>query len=154
MTEKNTKITIEFEPNWLENRVCIALGRVLMTRYNWSLILIAILIWSFGGSLFPYSGNANFDMLSSMNEYFRYMSVFSIAVGLFFATQRAHILVGLGIANYLLGLASIMMSKVLLLNGLSGVFLLHPLNIFCFLLILKNIWILAVDKAVNESARG
>ena len=136
---------------WIENRVCVVLGRVLMTRYNWSLILIAMLMWVFGGMLFLYSANANFDMAATVNEYLKSMSMFAIAVGLFFSTKRAHILVGLGITNYLLSVGSIVMIKTFFLQSFLGAFFFYPLNIFCFLLILKNMWIFAVDKAVNEA---
>jgi len=152
MTKKKEKLTKEFEPNLIENRVCSALGRLLITPYNWSLILLAVLIWSFGDSLVSYSANANFDMAVAVNEYSKNISMFAIAVGLYFSERRAHLLVGLGVANYLLCFGSIIMSKTLFLHGLAGEFLFKSLSIFCLLLILKNIWILALDKEMNRQA--
>lgn len=141
------------DPNWVENKLCVVLGRALITPYNWSLILMTILIWSFGGSIFMYSANANFDMSVVVNEYARNISMFAIAVGFFFSTKRSNILVGLGVGNYLLCLGSIVMSKTLFLQGMVGELCFKPLSILCFLLLLKNIWILAVDRAVNNAVK-
>lgn len=148
---RNKKQAREFEPNWLESRLCLILGNLLMRPYNWSLILLTALIWGFGGCLFSYSANANFDMLRTVSEYFRDISILLIAVGLFFKARRAHYVVGLGIINYLLSVMSIIMSKTLFLNGLMGICIFYPLNIFCILLAIKNVWIMALDKAINAS---
>lgn len=138
------------EPNRVESIICIGLGRVMITPYNWSLVVLTVLIWGFS-NLLTYSANANFDMTIAINEYAKYISFISIGVGLYFSGKRPHHLVGLGVANYLLSLITLIMSKVFFMNGFVGIFLLNPMSIFCLMLILKNIWTLGVDKAINES---
>jgi len=153
MNKNNNNEKQELAYNWIENKACVAVGRLLITPYDWSLFIATIIIWSFGGSIFSYSGNANFDMSIVTNEYTKNLSMFAIAIGFFFSTKRSNILIGLGIGNYLLCFGSVIMSKTLFAQGVIGELLLKPLSIFCFLLLLKNMWILAVDRAVNKEVK-
>jgi len=140
-----------FEVEKTENIICNAVGRVLINPYNWGLILATILIWSIG-AIFGYSANANFDMSALINEYTRNLSLLAIAVGFFFTSRRAYILVGVGIGSYLLSFFAQMLSKTLLFQGMVGELAIKPLSIFCFMLLLKHMWILAVDREVNNMA--
>ena len=143
----------EIQADYIENKICSIIGRLLITRYNWSLVLTTILIWVFGGAIFGYSANANFDMSVLLNEYTKVFSLFAIGVGFFFSLRRSYFLVGLGIGSYLISLASQIMSKTLVLNGAFGALALKPLSIFCLMLILKNMWILAVDREINNMSQ-
>ena len=150
MDKNENKDNQELNTNLIENKVCMAVGRLLITPYNWSLLIATVMIWSLGGSIFMYSANANFDMAVLVNEYTRNFSMLAIAIGFFFSTKRSYILIGLGIGNYLLCFSALMMSKTLFAQGMIGELLFKPLSIFCFLLLLKNMCILAIDRELNN----
>jgi len=117
---------------------CIA-SKIMNTPYNWSLVLMTIIIWVFGGAIFPYSANSNFDMAIAINEYAKLMGLAAVVLGVLKQSSHSKRMVGLGISCYLLSLASVLMSKTLFASGLLGTLVLKPLAIFCLLLLLKNI---------------
>jgi hypothetical protein len=133
----------------LEDTTCCIANKIMNTPYNWSLMLMTIILWVFGGAIFPYSANSNFDMAIAINEYTKLMGLVTIVLGVLKQSSHSKRMVGLGISCYLLSLVSVVMSKTLFASGLVGELTLKPLSIFCFLLLLKNILLIA-----NEDTRG
>lgn len=115
-------------------------NNILVTKYNWSLILIAALIWYLFLSPFY---NSNFDLPSSI---FNYLIFFSGATFLTCfikaennkskhnATRDYSILVFLG------SIIVLMMQKNFYLSQNVSITLL-PLDILGFLMLIKNIYI-------------
>ena len=127
----------------LEYTICCIASKIMNTPYNWSLMLMTIILWVFGGAIFPYSSNSNFDMAIAINEYVKLMGLAAIVLGVLKQSSYLKRIIGLGVGCYLLSLASVLMSKTLFASGLVGELALKPLAIFCFLLLLKNILLMA-----------
>ncbi len=127
----------------LEYTICCIASKIMNTPYNWSLMLMTIILWVFGGAIFPYSSNSNFDMAIAINEYVKLMGLAAIVLGVLKQSSYSKRIIGLGVGCYLLSLASVLMSKTLFASGLVGELALKPLAIFCFLLLLKNILLMA-----------
>jgi hypothetical protein len=132
----------------LEDTLCCIANKIMNTPYNWSLVLMTIVIWAFGGAIIPYSANSNFDMAIAINEYAKLIGLAAIVLGVL--KQSSQRIIGLGVCCYLLSLASVLMSKTLFASGLVGELALKPLAIFCFLLLLKNILLIANEATKTQ----
>jgi len=128
---------------------CIA-SKIMNTPYNWSLVLMTIIIWVFGGAIFPYSANSNFDMAIAINEYAKLLGLAAMVLGVLKQSSHSKRIIGLGVCCYLLSLASVLMSKTLFASGLVGELALKPLATFCFLLLLKNILLIANEATKTQ----
>ena len=47
---QNTELKIAAK---LEDIICRITNRIMNTTYNWSLVLMTIILWVFGGAIFP-----------------------------------------------------------------------------------------------------
>jgi hypothetical protein len=65
----------------LEDTLCCIANKIMNTPYNWSLALMTIVIWAFGGAIIPYSANSNFDMAIAINEYAKLIGLAAIVLG-------------------------------------------------------------------------
>ena len=127
----------------LETIICKSISCALKTRYNWSLILLTAFIWVFAGGLFSYSTNQNFDMTSSVFSYVQYLSVVIIIYGLIASmadAPSATRLLRLGIITYLLALFTIISTRNFGIVFMIGVWVIKPLAIYSFLLIIQTLW--------------
>ena len=111
---------------------------------------MTIILWVFGGAIFPYSANSNFDMAIAINEYAKLMGLAAIVLGVLKQSSHSKRIIGLGISCYLLSLAAVLMSKTLFASGLVGELALKPLATFCFLLLLKNILLMATEATKTQ----
>ena len=134
----------------LEDIICCITNKIMNTPYNWSLGLMTIILWVFGGAIFPYSANSNFDMAIAINEYAKLMGLAAIVLGVLKQSSYSKRIIGLGVGCYLLSLASVLMSKTLFASGLVGELALKPLAILCVLLLLKNILLIANEDTKTE----
>jgi hypothetical protein len=70
----------------MQNKTCFntyrIISKVLNTPYNWSLLLMTVIIWAFSGNWFSYSTNQNFDMLTYSQESIKLLSLSVIIFGL------------------------------------------------------------------------
>lgn len=134
----------------LEDIICCITNKIMNTPYNWSLVLMTIILWVFGGAIFPYSANSNFDMATAINEYAKLIGLAAIVLGVLKQSSHSKRTIGVGISCYLLSLASVLMSKTLFASGLVGELALKPLATFCFLLLLKNILLIANEATKTQ----
>ena len=134
----------------LEDTICCIANKIMNTPYNWSLVLMTIILWVFGGAIFPYSANSNFDMAIAINEYAKLMGLAAIVLGVLKQSSYSRRIVGLGVSCYLFSLASVLMSKTLFASGLVGELALKPLATFCFLLLLKNVLLIANEATKTQ----
>ena len=134
----------------LEDIICCITNKIMNTPYNWSLVLMTIILWVFGGAIFPYSANSNFDMAIAINEYAKLLGLAAIVLGVLKQSSHSKLIIGLGVCCYLLSLASVLMSKTLFASGLVGELALKPLATFCFLLLLKNILLIANEATKTQ----
>ena len=125
-------------------RVTGYLDSMLVTKYNWSLLLLSLITWS----VIAYFGyyNTNFDIMSSAANYIIATSLISILIGFVQRIERSRIIVLMKIAITtlfvaFLGLISVKSIEPMFNN--LGCFLLLPLGIFGFFLLLKNLWLLS-----------
>ena len=126
-----------------EHKIVDLIGRVLVTKYNFSLVIITVLWWMFA-CLFQYY-NTNFDMLSTAGNYIMYLSLISISVGLTSNGNHYKHLAKLGVLSAILVVFTLSASKSVSTALLSEMWLV-PISMFCFLLLLKNIWLAASFK--------
>lgn len=134
----------------LESITCKIVSSIINTRYNWSIIVATIIIWSL--SVFTYSSNSNFDMSVAINDHIRVFSLLAILVGFLQNTKQHSFLIKIGTISFLLSLFAIIMTKTLIMNGTIGVLLLSPLSIFCFLILVKNIWNIGVSSFTSTAS--
>ncbi|MCF8494372.1 MAG: hypothetical protein K9G65_03160 [Rickettsiaceae bacterium] len=92
----------------LEDTLCCIANKIMNTPYNWSLVLMTIVIWAFGGAIIPYSANSNFDMAIAINEYAKLIGLAAIVLGVLKQSSYSKRMVGLGVSCYLLSLASVL----------------------------------------------
>ena len=134
----------------LEATICCIANKIMDTSYNWSLVLMTIILWVFGGAIFPYSANSNFDMAIAINEYAKLLGLAALVLGVLKQSSYSRRIVGLGVSCYLFSLASVLMLKTLFASGLVGELALKPLATFCFLLLLKNILLIANEATKTQ----
>ena len=134
----------------LEATICCIANKIMDTSYNWSLVLMTIILWVFGGAIFPYSANSNFDMAIAINEYAKLLGLAALVLGVLKQSSYSRRIVGLGVSCYLFSLASVLMSKTLFASGLVGELALKPLATFCFLLLLKNVLLIANEATKTQ----
>jgi hypothetical protein len=120
----------------------------LTTTYNWSLVLMTILIW-FVTSWVLYSSNNNFDMMVSTNHYIMLFALVSIICGM---CQRisgmqedAGELIRIAIMSFFLSLLTVITVKIVGIIFWIGIWVINPLNLFCFLLNIKKLWYVSLS---------
>jgi hypothetical protein len=145
---------MENNTNSTERKIVDLIGKVLVTKYNFSLVIITALWWMFA-CVFQYY-NTNFDPLVLSGNYIMYLSLISISLGLTIDGSRYKHLAKLGVLSAILVVFTLSASKSVP-AALLGEMWLVPISMFTFLLLLKNIW-LAVsfkeDSQVEDKKRG
>lgn len=129
--------------NNLEVKIVTNLTRVLVTPYNWSLLLITAVIFYLYA--LPYYNN-NYDMPSTFSNYLILFSGGSlIARYLKYDSNNTQDLVGeYAVLSLILSIATLLLIKTTLLYNIASITLV-PVNILVFLLLLKNIF-LSIQK--------
>jgi hypothetical protein len=145
----------------MENKIDIEkviqdkLGVILDTPYNWSLIVATIFIWIFTGGLFAYSSNNNFDMTTMLQDYIKCFSLTTIIIGFFLKeglvskTDRST-LISIGISTYIFSLLTIILMKNFGLFWWLGYWIIKPLGIFSFLLLIKKLFVVISGDKIEE----
>lgn len=124
-----------------ENKPCHIMNKILNTPYNFSLLLLTVIIWY----IFCYVpfANAGYDRTSSMFHYIMFFSGGSVIASYVKQKQEALDQVGTyGAASMLLSMMSLLLCKSLGLWTIihySVMWLLVPSSIFIFLLLVKTI---------------
>lgn len=141
MTNENQ--TQEIVKDNLETRICKAISKGIDTPYNWSLIIATLVLWTISGAI-VYSTNQNFDMVTSVSNYIQFSSLAAILYGLLkrnsegaFMTRQ---LLRMGIATYILSLLTMIMMKNFGIIFTIGLWVVKPICIFSFLLLIKTMW--------------
>lgn len=124
----------------MERKIVNFIGKVLVTKYNISLIIMTILWWVFGCYL-PYY-NTNFDMISTVANYVFILSSVSILIGSINCGNHYKHLVKLGVLSVLLIIFISSASKSVLTSYMCKVGV-KPIGMFSFFLLLKNLWLAA-----------
>jgi hypothetical protein len=138
----------------MQNKTCFntyrIISKVLNTPYNWSLLLMTVIIWAFSGNWFSYSTNQNFDMLTYSQESIKLLSLSVIIFGLLKRapdepddTAEKNNVIKLGIITYVLSLFTVLSIKSIGYSLLLGIWIFQPLSIFLFLMIIQQIWKIA-----------
>lgn len=125
--------------NNLEVKIVTNLTRVLVTPYNWSLLLITAVIFYLYA--LPYYNN-NYDMPSTFANYLILFSGGSlIAKYLRQVRSNTQDLVGeYAVLSLILSIATLLLIKTTLFYNIASITLV-PVNILVFLLLLKNIFL-------------
>lgn len=125
--------------NNLEVKIVTNLTRVLVTPYNWSLLLITAVIFYLYA--LPYYNN-NYDMPSTFANYLILFSGGSL-IAKYLRQDRDNNkdLVGeYAVLSLILSIATLLLIKTTLLYNIASITLV-PVNILVFLLLLKNIFL-------------
>lgn len=133
--------------NSTEHKIVDLIGKALITKYNFSLVIITALWWMFA-CVFQYY-NTNFDPLVLSGNYIMYLSLISISLGLTFNGSHYKHLARLGILSAILVVFALSASKGVP-TALLGEMWLVPISMFCFLLLLKNIWLAVNFKGDSQ----
>ncbi len=129
---------MENNTNSMERKIVDLIGKALVTKYNFSLIIITAL-WRMFACVFQYY-NTNFDLLVLSSNYIMYLSLISILLGLTINGIHYKHLARLGILSVVLVVFALSASKSVP-TALLGEMWLVPISMFTFLLLLKNIWL-------------
>ena len=135
----------------MERKVINLIGEVLITPYNFSLVMMTALWWILC-YYSPYNGTGNFDMIVTMTNYVIYLNLIAIAVGLSIASNHCKYLARLGAVGFALSILALAATKSYVAHRF-GAFIATPASQFCFLLLLKNIWISSsgsIDSQEND----
>jgi hypothetical protein len=130
-----------------EHKIVDLIGKALITKYNFSLVIITVLWWMFA-CVFKYY-NTNFDPLVSAENYIMYLSLISISLGLTSNGNHYKHLAKLGVLSAILVVFALSTSKSVS-TALLGEMWLVPISMFCFLLLLKNIWLVVSFKEDSQ----
>ena len=138
----------------LEAKICKAISKGIDTPYNWSLIIATLILWTISGSI-VYSTNQNFDMVTSVSSYIQFLSLAAILYGLLrcnyegvFMTRQ---LLRMGIVTYILSLLTMIMMKNFGIIFDLGLWVVKPICIFSFLLLIKTMWqIPSIKQEANK----
>lgn len=133
--------------NSTEHKIVDLIGKVLVTKYNFSLVIITALWWMFA-CVFQYY-NTNFDPLVLSGNYIMYLSLISISLGLTIDGSHYKHLAKLGVLSAILVVFTLSASKSVS-TALLGEMWLVPISMFCFLLLLKNIWLAVSFKEDSQ----
>ena len=154
MNNNNRQKSNNMENN-IETKICKAVSRVLITPYNGSLIVGTLIIWSITGGIFPYSTNQNFDMLTNVSSYIQFLGITATTYGLIrHNSEGAYLtrkMLRLGIITYILSFLTVITMKNFGIIFLIGFYLIKPISIFSFLMLLQAIWKLPTISAENAS---
>lgn len=124
-----------------ENKKCQIMNKILNTPYNFSLLLLTVIIWY----IFCYVpfANAGYDRASSIFSYIMFFSGGSVIASYVKQKQEELDQVGIcGGASMLLSMITLLLCKSLGLWTIihyGVMWLLVPTSIFAFLLLLKTI---------------
>lgn len=128
----------------LEIALYRVIDTILVSTNDWIIILLSSVIWVITGFI-PYSTNMNFDMAANLSSYIQFLSLAAIAFGLFTGhddkVSFSKKIQSLGVLTYTLSLLTLIMSKNFGVISDLGFFLIKPVCIFTFLLILKYVWL-------------
>ena len=123
--------------------ICKAISKGLDTPYNWSLVVITIILWLIGGAI-PYSSNQNFDMVRGISGYIQFLSLAAIIYGLVRRNCEGAVMtrkmLRLGILTYIFSFLTMIMLKNFGIIFNLGLWVVKPLCIFSFLLLIKTMW--------------
>jgi len=127
----------------MNKHIEIITTNLLVMQYNVGLVILTALLWS----LCFYFGywDKNFDMLSTIESYIVGLSLVSILIGAL-GHSRWQKLIKLGIITKIAAIFTLAASKSVI-TSVAGVWLLTPISIFCFFVLLKNIWIASKGKS-------
>ena len=114
-----------------------SITKFLLKEYNVGLIALTALLWAFS-YYFGY-WNKNFDMFSTLEGYIVAFSLVSIVVGVL-GQEKWQKLIKLGVITKVVAVFALVTSKSIVVSPL-GVWVLSPVSIFCFFVLVKNIWI-------------
>ncbi len=142
----------------MQNKTCLntykVISKILNTPFNWSLILMTIIIWAFSGNWFSYSTNQNFDMLIYSQDSIKLLSLAAIIFGLLKQSSEktvgANSMLKLGIISYVVSFFSVLAMKTIGYSFLLGIWVFQPLSIFLFLMIIQQMWEIANTQGVRE----
>lgn len=123
----------------IEKKVATTLIRILVMPFNTGLIALTGIIWILA-VYFPYY-NTNFDLLSTLANYTTYFSGICIIAIFLLKNKGDYVAVqAMAIIAFIWSILTLLAVKSVYLSNI-GYLIFFPIDIFCLLLILKNIWL-------------
>jgi hypothetical protein len=134
-SSKDSKINNNFN---YENDFMWVVDHLMITRYNWSLIVMA-LVWNWLSTGTYWSNN--FDMTSTVQNQIFLTSLVSVIIGAVTNKDNSNYLMQVGVVSIILSTFSIVISKSAITSNFGPIFLLC--SQFCFCILLKNIYMIS-----------
>lgn len=124
----------------MEKIMINAFNRILVTKYNWSLIIFTACAWV-SAVMMPYY-NKNFDMNSAILSNIILLSIGSMIMCMVGRNPRLKTVGLLAVISFIFSLLAMIFTKsTSLVFSAFGAYLLMPISLFLCFLILKNLWI-------------
>ena len=131
--------------------ICGLISNCFNTPYNWSIGVMTFVIWIFTSGIIGYYNHSNFDMLITLHNYIQFLSLGAVVVGLLKGDKEHLILAKYGVFTYLLSVLTLIFTRNIFITMYLAQFILKPASIFCFLMIIKQIWLLTGDSIMSNS---
>ena len=107
----------------------------LDTKYNWSLIVLTLVIYFLLAA--PYSSNANYDMPKDLYHYFIFTNIGILVASIIRTSGKHTTLTQITVLSLLLQIITILSIKTVVIPAIFTSILI-PLSIFVFLYLLKE----------------
>lgn len=111
---------------------------ILELPHNVGVIILTALLWSFC-CYFGYYSTNNFDMLPTIESYIAALGLVSILMGAL-GPARWRKFIRLGVITKVAAIFALVASKSLMIAA-AGLWILSPVSMFCFFMLIKNIWL-------------
>jgi hypothetical protein len=111
---------------------------ILTWPHNVGVIILTTLLWSFC-CYFGYYSTNNFDMLPTIEGYIAGLALVSILIGAL-GPARWRKFIKLGVITEVAAIFALVTSKSLMVAA-AGLWIFSPISMFCFFMLIKNIWI-------------
>jgi hypothetical protein len=133
---------------YTEKKIITTIANLLVTPFNISLIALTGVIWAMV-VLLPYY-NTNFDLGSTLANYITFFSGGCVIASILGNGSDERLqLSATAVVSFVLSILTLLVTKSVMLNQLGHLVFL-PINIFCMLLLVKNIWqVISADKKLK-----
>jgi hypothetical protein len=125
----------------LEQKIINLISIFLIIPHNYNLLAMISMFWIYS-CYFSYNANHNFDRITTLQSYIIYCSSARIAIGMLCRREFSGHITRLSLLTQILAIFALLTMKQLdEITYVFAIYILVPLSMFCFLLLIKNIWL-------------
>ncbi len=135
----------------LEQKIINLIGKVLITPNNYGPVTMTFIFWLYS-CYFGYNANHNFDLITTVQSYIIYSSLVGVVIGMLSQREYLGYITRLGLLTQILAIFALLAFKQLdKVTCVFAIYILVSLSMFCFLLLIKNIWLVSMVGEENNN---